>query len=303
MQGMSSGRVMILMLVFAAVGLLGGRGLAHLGAGASARPGSCTDRVVCLGPAVVEILFQMDQADRLVGIDSYSSYPPAVEQIRRVGGMTDPDLEAILTSRAGLVVTMGHNRKLDQLTRSSGSELLVLPIDSLEQLDRAVQSLGSMLQAKQAAETLREKIKEQLNHVESHTDKLSRPRVFFSITYTTGKWGSLTTIGGVGFLNQLIEIAGGSNIFDDLSRAYPHVSREQVLLREPDVIVIACPGMSLGKVDLARLENQWRQAGLPEHVPVHVLPQEYLLIPGPRVIKTAWALARVLHGQDVCGCD
>lgn len=292
-----------MILVFAGVGLLGGRGLAYLEQGASSRSELDADRVVCLGPAVVEIFFQMGQANRLVGIDSYSSYPPAVEQIRRVGGMTDPDLEAILTSRAGLVVTMGHNRKLDQLARSSGSDLLVLPIDSLEQLDRAIQRLGNMLQAKQAAQALGENIKEQLNCIKSQTAKLSRPRVFFSISYAPGKWGSLTTIGGVGFLNQLIDIAGGSNIFDDLARAYPHVSREQVLLREPDLIVIACPGMSLGKDDVARLESQWRQAGLARHVPVHVLQQDYLLIPGPRVTKIARALGRVLHGQDVCRGD
>jgi len=289
---MSGGRFIVLVLVLAAVGLLGGWLLQRCRVD---QPAARAGRVVCLGPAAVEIVFAMGQADQLVAVDNYCSYPPEVQQLARVGGLTDPNLEGILAKQPGVIITMGKNPRLQQLANTIGARLLFLKIDTLGQLDRGIAQLGTLLGAVDQARQLREQITDRLGQVKRFVGGMFRPRVFFYITYSAGKSGSLTTIGGGGFLNQLIDIAGGTNIFGDLARAYPQVSREQVLLGEPDLIVLACPGVQFNDDAVNNVVRQWRQAGLPQRVPVHVLQQDYLLTPGPRVAKAAAVLAETFH--------
>lgn len=108
----------------------------------------------------------------------------------------------------------------------------------------------------------------------------------------------LVTIGPGTFLDDLISIAGGINVFADATGTYPMISKESLLARAPDVIIELYPSRSLNQKTKQQLLHDWQEfADIPaiSNECVHFLTNDFLLIPGPRVAQIADELAKAIH--------
>jgi len=127
-----------------------------------------------------------------------------------------------------------------------------------------------------------------------------RPRVFISFGRTPGTMTGLTTVSRGSFIHQLVEIAGGRNIFADAPAPYPQISKESLIRRKPEVIIELRPNERPSAERWAQLRADWQRLAMLPAVRsgrIHIQNEDFLVIPGPRVVRAANLIAQRLHPE------
>jgi iron complex transport system substrate-binding protein len=202
-----------------------------------------------------------------------------------------PSVEVILSARPDLVVlyATGDNRDAARAFRAAGIDVLSLRMDRIEDFERATLVLGDVIGEQDAARLVVDSVRGTLERVRTATRGLERPTVFLI------SWPNpLLTIGAGSYLSQLVEIAGGTNVFADLTAPSPQVSFEEVVRRNPDV-VLAGPE----RIRMIRSSALWNT--LPAVRQARLLQYDTALTgrPGVRLGEAALSLARLLHPGSV----
>ncbi len=190
-------------------------------------------KVISLSPAVTEKLFAIGAGDMLVGRTVYCHYPKKALAIDSIGTMFDPKLEIILSKKPDLVIAETHfNPKTLKILNKFGIESIVL--DSLKNLDEIYKSIlnlgkhvGKPYESKALVYSLRQKVTEIEDLAERQKTK---PRVYFVL----GSGKTEHTAGKGTFISEMIRMAGGKNIADDvIGWAY---SPEKLVSNNPEII-------------------------------------------------------------------
>jgi iron complex transport system substrate-binding protein len=190
-------------------------------------------RIASLNPTTTELLFAMGAGNRLVGRTHWDNYPPAAESVPDLGNGLRPNVEAVLAVHPDLVLlyASADNRPTAAKLRELDIATLAIKVDHIADFVREARLLGRVLGDSAAAATVVDSVQRTLDRVRSATAPLPHPTVFWEL------WQSpLMVVGGGSFLNELLTIAGGTNIYGTLSAPSPVVSREDVLSRHPDII-------------------------------------------------------------------
>ena len=282
----------------------GGRGPRRRGRGARGSPG----RVITIGPNVTETVFALGAGERVIAVTDFCTYPPEALGKARVGGLFHPNLERIIALEPDLVVMQNPMEKVIGLCEERGVDWLAVGMNDLAGIYRGIGLLGGKLGLEEEAARLRAEIESGLEEVRMRVAGLGlerglggggqRVKLFLCTGRAPGELSGLGTTGPGGFLAELIEIAGGENIFADAVTRYPQVSKEALTRRAPEVIIECRPGADLDGAARARLVAEWDAlSSLPavRGGRVHVLTDDFLMIPGPRIVKTARRLAELLH--------
>jgi ABC-type Fe3+-hydroxamate transport system substrate-binding protein len=196
--------------------------------------GAPADRIVSLNPATTELLFALGAGRAVVGRSDWDSWPPAARQVPAVGPGLRPNVEAVLARRPDLVVLYGSedNRAAAERLTAAGIDVLALKIDRLEHVTRALRLLGALTGRSVQGDSIARALGGTLDSVRQATAGLRRPRVFWHI------WSQpLITIGAGSYMHQLLEIAGAENVYADLPAVSPPVTLEDVVRRDPDIIL------------------------------------------------------------------
>lgn len=244
-------------------------------------------RIISLSPTTTELLFALGAGDRLVGRTRWDLFPDAARHVPDLGNGIRPNVEVLLGARPDLVVlyASADNRDAARALRAAGVRVIALRIDLIAEFMRATEVLGAVIGAEHRARDVIDSVARSLASVQVATAGLPRPTVFF-IAYQN----PLLTIGGGSYLSQLVAIAGGRNIFDDLPQASPQVTFEEILRRNPDHLLVS-------PATAADLRQPGRWHALPAARGDRVLILDTLLVgrPGVRFGEAARSLARLLH--------
>ncbi len=240
-------------------------------------------RIVCLVPSLTEVLFSLGAGPRVVGVTANDNFPPEVASLPRVGDQV-PDYERLLALEPDLVVADPgmQPREIDRL-RDLRIPVLSLPAQSLEGLEGALSRLGAVTETEARAAELESSLKERLRHFRARSGP--RVRVFVEI------WNRpLMTSGSGTYVDQLIGLAGGENVYQDFVRTYPQVSIEDLLQRQPDVIVL-----TVGEVDEARTRPGWNRLKAVQAGRVFKISSDLLVRPTLRFGEAVEQLEKALH--------
>jgi cobalamin transport system substrate-binding protein len=284
-------------VVSLALGLLAFSSIART-SGPAPQATPAAHRIISLVPAVTEMIFAMGAGDDVVAVSSYDRYPPEARTRPSVGALIDPDFERIISLRPDLVIVYGTQTDLvARLARVN------LPIFSYEHAGLAdvtvtVRAIGARIGRAEAAERLAGSIERGLDDVRTSVAGRPRPRTALIFGRETGTLRGIFASGGVGFLHDLLEVAGGEDIFADVRRQSLQASAETLIARAPEVVLEIHPTEQWTPERLARERDVWR--GLPSlpavrNGRVYILADDVLLIPGPRVVEAARMMARTLH--------
>jgi ABC-type Fe3+-hydroxamate transport system substrate-binding protein len=202
-------------------------------------------RVVSLVPATTELLFAIGAGPQLVGRTRYDEFPPAAAQVADVGDGLDPNVEAVLAVRPDLVVLYRGAGTLVAATRlrALGVPALIVRTDRLEDVPRVARLLGLATGHAAAADSLGRAFDRALDSVSvppSSAVSASGPSGSppFRPTVLLLAWDDPPlTIGAGSFLDELVERAGGRNLFHDLAAPSGPVSLEAIAARDPDLIL------------------------------------------------------------------
>jgi iron complex transport system substrate-binding protein len=258
---------------------------------AAPEPPAAEVRIVSLIPSLSEIVVALGAADQLVARTDYDTDPLLVD-LPSVGGGLDPNLEALVGLGAELVLMPGVRETPGLVERLAdfGIEGWVLETETVDDLLEAVTEIGSRLDRRGPADSLRSAIQAGLDEVRTRVE--GRPPV--SVMYVV--WGDPPmTAGARTFVDEVIRIAGGRNVFDDSPIQWPTVGFEAIVDRAPDMII--WPRGEVGSADLDQIAQRpgWRDVAAVQARRVIFVDADLFNRPGPGVVEAARELARRLH--------
>lgn len=254
--------------------------------------------IISMAPHHTETLFALGQGHRVIGVSRYCDYPPQIANLPKLGDYLNPDYEKIALLRPALILTGGKHEKLSNFAAMKEIPVLSLHMDSLATIDEGIAAIGVALGCEAQAKQLRAHIKSQLDELRRAVKDLPRPKVLVINNRVNHDLNSLFTIGPESFLSELIDVAGGDNIFNDSSRTYFEASKETVVLRAPEVIIEFHAWEDLSETELEAYRDDWdRMPTLPavKNGRIYTLTETYALRPGPRVALTASKMAQLFH--------
>ena len=246
-------------------------------------------RIISLAPHITEALFAAGAGDRVVGVVSYSDFPPRAKEIPLVGGYHKIDLERVLALNPDLVVAWksGNGDRLINSLHKLGLKVYVTEPKSIRSIADTIASLGQLAGSGDKAEAKADELRNRWNGLKQKYSSKPKLRLFYQI------WNSpMMTINGEHLISRVIELCGGSNIFSDLPALTPTVSVEAVIASDPDVILTGGMGGEQPK-----WFEQWRRWSDLKAVKgnglFHINP-DLLQRSGPRIIEGAELLCGFL---------
>jgi len=257
-------------------------------------------RIISLAPSTTEILFALGLGDRIVGVTCYCDYPPAAQKIEKIGGYVDPSYEAIVALKPDLVVLLTSHRDIKVQLEKMKIRTLTVPHKSIGDIHEAIRLIGEATGKSGEAQTLINDLNQRTQTVKKTIEKQPCSRVIVCIgrDMKSSQLSGMCMAGHDAFYNEIIELAGGTNVCNDLSVAYPLLSAEGVVQLNPDVIIDL-----IGKTDensTDKIKSQWNQLSTISAVrnkQVFVIMGNHALRPGPRYIEFLEQMARLLHSN------
>ena len=268
-------------------------------------------RIVSTAPSVTEILCALGLTERIVGVSNYCHYPPEIEGLPRVGSLYDYDTERIIDLNPDYVVLLAENETLAKSLSELGIPYLCVDHSSLEGVLDSFVILGKKASEFEQSEGILERAQTQRNHmveelesIRKETANLKKRRTLISIFRELHKegLGEIYVAGDNPYFNELLEIAGGVNVAQDLGGMAPIITAEGVIELNPEVIIdMQPPEKSAAEDGLKEKETRADWDSLKNGVDavrlgqVYPIWDDYASCPGPRSILFARWLADVVH--------
>lgn len=254
-------------------------------------------RVVSLVPAATEMLFAAGAGAQVVAVSSFDERPEAVRSLPRVGALLDPDLERILALKPHLVVTYHSQDALERQLAQAGIEQFTFTHGGLGDMLATFEALAARVGHADEGRTAANLLRARFTAVRMRVEDRPRPRVVLVFGREPGALRQVWASGGIGFLHDLLDLAGAENVFADIPRENVQATTEQLLARAPEVVV------ELGDADAAATAAAVREwsvlAGIPAVRDGRILrlAGDDFVVPGPRLADAAEQLARALHPE------
>jgi iron complex transport system substrate-binding protein len=260
-------------------------------------------RIVSTAPSATEMLYALGLGDRVVGVTTYCHYPPEATRKPKIGTYLYPNVETIVSLRPDLVVSEVAGVRRSERLSSLHLNVLEYNDATLAGIYDAIHRIGAAAGVPQRADALCARMRASLNAIRARVASLPRRRVLFLIGRTPGRLEDMIAVGRASYLNELTEIAGGENVFRDSPAAYAKIPLEELLARNPSVIVDMgemSETAHLTEAQQRAVVELWNRypalAAVREHR-VYPVDSDIFVVPGPRVVEAARALAHMLHPE------
>jgi len=257
-------------------------------------------RIISLAPNTTEILFALGLDDRIVGVTTFCDYPAAAKAKPKIGGMSNPSLEAVVSLRPDLVVVTedGNPKEFWERLRSLNIKTHVFTARRLKELPQGIRELGAVVSAQQEAVKLAAGIEKAIERygtgVGGHGagDKSQGSGTSNKVLFIV--WPEPLIVAGPGTaMDDAIALLGYENIAHGAATAYPKYSIEEVLRRAPDVLFIGkATGMDMREVSQGFLKRLSLVPAVRNNKICYVSDNLYRL--APRVVRGLEELAECL---------
>lgn len=251
------------------------------------------NRVVSMAPSVTEILFAIGASDQVIAVTQSCDYPPEVSGKTRLKGTT-PSAEQIVALKPDLVLVPRDFVSPDLLQQLDRLNVPVFLVNAatLEDVFEQIHTLARMFERQRAGDAVVNAMRQRIASVSERTRSLSNPRVLYVLNTDP-----LQSVGPGSFIHQLIELAGGNNVAAEAGAAYPRLSVEDVIARNPEYLVFPA-GDDEGIPDAEReLWRRWPSLSAVKHNRLVSVPSVLLDRPGPRLVEGLEWLARAIHPE------
>lgn len=259
-------------------------------------------RIISLLPSHTEILFAIGAGEQMVGCTTNCDYPAETKELKKVS-LSNPgsvNLETLVALKPDLVLLGGdyHQRIREQLAKLK-IPVLSFESQSMSEIERSIRGMSRSTGHADEGEKLIQKLQQEVISIQEKVkpyQKKGRPLVFYRV------WDQpLMTAGPTSFIGELIDLAGGDNTFDDVELAYPQVSEEILIQRNPDVILL--PRSKKDHTDAKEIINKlseqpgWKQMNAIKNKRVYLIEEDFISRPGPRVVQGLQKVAQALYPE------
>ncbi|ODS39131.1 MAG: hypothetical protein A7316_00575 [Candidatus Altiarchaeales archaeon WOR_SM1_86-2] len=241
------------------------------------------ERIISTSPSNTEILFALGLEDKVIGVTTYCNYPEEAEEKEKIGGFSTVDIELIINSTPDLVLASSMMKDEDiKKLEGTGIEVVVIDPENIDEILENIELIGNLTGKEKEALNIAENLEKRINKVKENAENLKKkPKVMYVVWHEP-----LMSAGRKTFANDLIEIAGGENIYSDTEVQYPTISLESVIDRNPDIIIT-----SMGHGDAKNLtyeyimnEPRLKNVNAVKNGRVYGIDTDLTGRPGPRII-------------------
>jgi iron complex transport system substrate-binding protein len=264
-------------------------------------------KIVSLAPSITPILYEIGVGDKVVGVTSYDDYPYnftawfEAGNMTCIGGFSTPNLEAIATVQPDIIFTTDVNEDTIPRMRELGYKVVVLSAASVEGVYIDIQIVGDATGAATKATTTVNNLRSQVSSIQEKimaagiTQNLT---VYYEVYYSEQ---GIMTAGSTTWLNDVITLAGGVNIFADQASEFPYTSSEVIVSRNPAVIILptnmGTGTPSYGSVAEVKARAGWSTIDAIKNDRLYIIDQGIMSEPGILIAEQVQAVAACLYPQ------
>ncbi|MGH9200467.1 MAG: ABC transporter substrate-binding protein [Vicinamibacterales bacterium] len=257
-------------------------------------------RIISLVPALTEMLYAIGAGPQMVGVSSYDEYPPEVNALPKVGALIDPDTERIFSLKPDLVVTYGSQTDLQAQFQRASIPFFNYRHGGLAHVTATMRDLGARTGHVSEAEAASRAIETRISAVRARVAGARRPKTLLVFGREPRTLRNIYASGGRGFLHDMLEAAGGEDIFSDIDRESVQATTELVLARKPEVILELRSDEFRDREGIGmkmEIESWSPLASVPavKNGRVIILTGKALVVPGPRVADGVERMSKALH--------
>jgi iron complex transport system substrate-binding protein len=253
------------------------------------------NRIISIIPSTTEMLFAMGAGPRVIGVGNFDRYPPEALTRTKVGGLIDPDVERIISLKPDLVVVYGTQSDLRTQLERAQIPMFLYQHAGLPDITGTIRQLGARIGSDQESDALAERIEAEIADVKKRVAGRSRPRTLLVFGRDAETLRGIYASGAVGFLHDMLEAAGGTNVFADVDRQSIQTTSELAVARAPDVIIEIGVDTSSAAGRNLRAWDSLASVPAVRNKRIYQLRGDGMMNPGPRISESVRRVAEVLH--------
>jgi len=266
-------------------------------------PPKSYSRIISLAPSTTEMLFAMGLGDKVIGVSEFCNWPPQAKEIPKVGGLLNPNYEAIVAAKPDLVIAFDDMTEAENKFAALGIETLMVKHDSLDEILDSILTIGHRCGKAEQADQIVNEIRNRIQEIQSRIPNTNKPKVLISLGHEysqdpAAKPRNIYIAGNDGFYSEMIKFAGGQNAYGG-KFPFPTVSAESVISMNPQIIIDIAP-VATKQTDSRITIQQWKNFGqidAAKNDRIYVFTEDYTAIPGPRFILTLEKIARIINPE------
>ena len=254
-------------------------------------------RIICLTEETVETLYLMGEADRIVGVSGFVVRPPEARRKPKVSTFTDAKTDEIVALKPDLVFTFSDiQAEITANLMREGLEVHAFNHRTVAGIFNMISTVGALIGEPAKALSLCDDLQRRVDDARAKAGTLTnRPRIYFE------EWDD-PMISAIGWVSDLIDIAGGDNVFADLAKQQSakgrFVSAEQVIAARPDIVIGSWCGKGFKKDAFAARPGFDRLPAVQQNR-LHEIKSAIILQPGPAALTDGLeALQHIVFGRD-----
>lgn len=267
-------------------------------------------RIISTTPSITETLFEMGLGNRIIAVSNYCVYPREIEKLPKIGGLYDPNFEAIIALSPDLVIALKENEEFAHRLEKFGIAVLRIDHRTIDGIFESFKLIGERIggEYQEKGAILEQSMQARIETIRSRTKDLLKPSVLISIDRIRGT-GRITDVSIAGhnpYFNEILDIAGGINAAQGIGIPVPVVSVEGIMALDPEVVIDLATdwnntikGREKQWIDLCR--NDWmsldHRVRAVKNGRIHAIPEDYATVPGPRVILLIERITSILHPE------
>lgn len=241
------------------------------------------EKIVAIYPSDCEIIAAIGCEDALVGVGAFCNYPASVTSLPKIQSGAEMNVEEIIALEPQVVLLNSMVNVESQVSQleENGIHVVISTTSDIESVYTAIAMIGKLMGKDAEAAALVADMQGTFDEIKNKATDEGK-KVYFEIS--PPPW--LFTAGATSYMNELAEICGVTNIFADLEDAWPMISDEQVIERNPDYIVLMS-GMGSQGVDEILAREGWGDINAIQNKKVFNDDESRMTVPGPRLKEAA----------------
>ncbi|MEW6637865.1 MAG: helical backbone metal receptor [Actinomycetota bacterium] len=244
-----------------------------------------------MAPSVTETIFAVGAGERLEGVTTVDDYPKRVEEIEKIGDFYGVNAEKVASLGIDVLFLSYDTttrKQAEDLEEKTGADVVVINPTSVEEAIDSVGLVGEIVGNEEKARSVEERLRRKLEQVTAKVEDEPRPTVFYELDYDP-----LFTVGPGSFVADAIRLAGGKNAAGDAKQPYPQYPVERLVEKDPDYYLV---GSGSGvTVEEVKEREAYSTLTAVEEDRVHVVDDDLISRPGPRIVEGVRLIARTIH--------
>ena len=252
-------------------------------------------RIISIIPSTTEMLFAMGAGPRVIGVGNFDRYPPEALTRPKVGGLIDPDVERVISMKPDLVIVYDTQSDFRMQLERANIPFFLYQHAGLPDITQTIRELGARIGNVKESADLANRIESDIADVTRRVAGRPRPRTLLVFGRDAETLRGIYASGAVGFLHDMLEAAGGTNVFADVKRQSIQTTSELAIARAPDVIIEIGAGTASSSGRDLRAWNALGSVPAVRNKRIYLLTGDGMMNPGPRISESVRRVAEVLH--------